>query len=727
MAHLPTLERAPKSPPEGFAAQKRGTVRPDMFKPVQVEDDFWKVDLKTEPRDAVMAKATFLKHALNKLTRPDKPLPEVSSLTRWTASAGDGAVSVTVENAGSSGANGTYVRLDQQIWGSPVYQKPGTCLAILKRGQEGVWVIADLEGKAAGSLKNVAWTLSPSASTGLLTALGSKLLRYRPRAVDLYCACSEGDSPIPPDVGWRVSEGAQPPPFVSPNTEKSKIGIRQEPKAIMLSGKLPESLSASSPSKKTEALTKMLSSSSSLPNFQHGRTWSEPETWLPSKEKPAVWAEDSPKDSVPRMRTMKTDYQFPTRIEQETPNPEEEEDEADQEKEEDEADKEEEEEDEEKALPRLRTMKTDFLIDSIPLGAEDNIIDAKATQGAVPEPEPEKTLSPEEIQKQAELDALIAKQTMKPSSKTVESPHYASNECFSCFSVILSRPSHHFEWGIVWSSKSYKSDGIRLVHEVQPGSPMDRWNAWQKLRGRPSLVVRKGDQLLKCEGKWALAEEEIESSKGFDLLEEVPRAGCHRPEGVGAKRIVLEFGRKVTRPSPPHPPWLEAWETGHGLRIEWDRDFAGPQREDALAWSLVLRECNKEGGQDEEGALRGKVSYEWQVFDSCSGKVRPIVRGQEIGSIPAIIGSVNIYLAEGLQPGSHYTACLSVLTEEGWSAFSAQSRSVQVRKRPGVYGGVKWLKSKQVLASAEAYKRLRRTFNNSSITCLGTSARKLHP
>lgn len=51
-------------------------------------------------------------------------------------------------------------------------------------------------------------------------------------------------------------------------------------------------------------------------------------------------------------------------------------------------------------------------------------------------------------------------------------------------------------------------------------------------------------------------------------------------------------------------------------------------------------------------------------------------------------GPISLLLAEGVKTGRTYTACIAMLTDVGWSAFSYPSRSVHVKQRPGLMDGI---------------------------------------
>ena len=57
-----------------------------------------------------------------------------------------------------------------------------------------------------------------------------------------------------------------------------------------------------------------------------------------------------------------------------------------------------------------------------------------------------------------------------------------------------------------WAQEEYQASGVRKVSSIEPWTPMHRWNTWQTLRGRPNLCIEPGDQLIRCNGDWAITE-----------------------------------------------------------------------------------------------------------------------------------------------------------------------------------------------------------------------------
>lgn len=262
------------------------------------------------------------------------------------------------------------------------------------------------------------------------------------------------------------------------------------------------------------------------------------------------------------------------------------------------------------------------------------------------------------------------------------------------------------------SADDLKSNGRRVIADIEIGSPLDRWNVWQLARGRPELCVRPGDQILKSDGRWAHYDSELESSRGFEDFPDAPSEGYTRPPGVGATTIYIEFGRVVRRPSAPRAPRLEGWEVGHGLRVDFQDEVAGQWQQDVLAWALVLREDIPAGTL---AVSSGKPQCSWHVYDAESGRVRPFGQGFEFGSVipDASQRLVTVHLSLGIKTGRTYSACIAFLTADGWSAFSQLSRSVHLRKRPGPVHGILSLalpaEDEQVLQTVSLMRAVQRS------------------
>lgn len=219
------------------------------------------------------------------------------------------------------------------------------------------------------------------------------------------------------------------------------------------------------------------------------------------------------------------------------------------------------------------------------------------------------------------------------------------------FSVVLARPCALLPWGVKWAAKPYNDTGARIVASLQAGTPQERWNTWQGIRGRPELRVRPGDQLLKVDGRWAFTEAPLDSGGSAS-------DGTGGPLGDGQHHsVVMDFARWARRPSRPSPPRVEPWGGRMGLRVSWNgREGWSPS---PLAWALCL-----------EDVEHGK----WFAVDGESALVQPVILGSIVSALP--LWETSIVLYRGLQSGKTYKASVAVLTTYGWSAFSDRSEAV---------------------------------------------------
>lgn len=474
------------------------------------------------------------------------------------------ALGIAVHGAGSPDVNGTYARTQLKSCGSEVFQKPGTRLAIVKRGEGRNWAIVDLGGKPTGSVDKGDYKPTATSMNWTDSGIGASLIRWRPQAIVLYEVDSQmNSSPLPPEIGWMAVEASSPAPTLS------TCGWDITPKSILV-GRIPgdrlKQVAEASPT----------SNKVSASIYKPKRSASAP------------------------------------------------------------------------ILPPLGMQ--------VPYGSSPTHEASTAQYGAA--------------------SFLPAVKKDVPGDVTMLN-----------FTALLSRRSFHTEWGWALSVDELNSNGRRVIADIEIGSPLDRWNAWQIVRGRPDLCVRPGDQILKSDGRWAHYDTELESSHGFEDFPDAPTEGFTRPPGVGATTIYVEFGRVVRRPSAPRPPRLDGWEVGHGLRAEFGTDVAGKWQQDVLAWALVLREDIPAGTL---AVPTGKALCNWHVYDAESGKVRPFGQGLEVGSLipDASQRTVTVHLSMGVKTGRTYSACIAFLTVDGWSAFSQLSRSVHLRKRPGPPNGI---------------------------------------
>eukprot|EP00439_Symbiodinium_sp_Y106_P026482 s1976_g3.t1 len=481
----------------------------------------------------------------------------------------DSAPGVVVDGAGSTDANGIYVRTGFKVANTEVFQKRGTCLVMLKRGEDLNWSLINLNGLRGKSDKA---PKEEAISSGVYTFSPAKL-RWNPNSTTLYQVAPSlhsRDNLLPPHVGWTVVDGLSPAPSVNFCTSDS---LRPEK---LLAAAIPGKL-----------LTRIAETAPTVAKVQTSIH--------------QAWRTDA-QQTLPR-------------------------------------------------ILRWGTSETSRARKQVKAKGEGRLV---------------QTLSLPDLRSPAAL--------LMPEGETV----------MVIYSLVIGRPSFHFEWGLSFQEKELRDTGRRIVAAVEPNSPFDRWNIWQLVRGRPEMCVRAGDQLLKQSGAWAYFECPLESSEGYEDLPSITES--ETLEGVGDTLLVLDFGRFERRPCPPEPPRLEPWEAGYGLRVEIDSNLAGPYQEDVIAWALVLKEDLSEAAF--VSTTPGKLETCWRAFDGESGKVHAVLRDAEVGAIMHNGGPITLHLSEGIKTGRTYAACLAVLTAAGWSAFSYPSRPVHVKQRPGLMDGI---------------------------------------
>eukprot|EP00440_Ansanella_granifera_P011000 gb/GFBE01011930.1/.p1 GENE.gb/GFBE01011930.1/~~gb/GFBE01011930.1/.p1 ORF type:complete len:964 (+),score=177.86 gb/GFBE01011930.1/:1-2892(+) len=515
------------------------------------------------------------------------------------------APAVNVVGAGSPDANGTYVRTGTKVAGSDVFQKPGTRLAVLKRGEDASWSIVDLGGKPTGSVDQHDYSPMKTSVSYEHSRLGNSLLRWRPQSIVLYQVGSllhSRSMPLPPEVGWLAVEGVLPVPQVGVSEKHvNALNLLKD----HLPGKLLHKVASAAPT----------AAKVSASIYKPWRTASEP--------------------TLPPVDTLRSSDSFGSF---ESPK---------------------------KALPKISKARRTLPV----LGSAMR----SSRQG----------------------DGVAGELSMV------------------YFTVLLKRPSFHTDWGTVFDAQELASTGRRVICDVERNSPLDRWNTWQTVRGRDDLCVRPGDQLLKFKGMWALTECPMESAEGFESFPDAPTQGFAKPPGVGETSLFLEFGRLMRRPPIPSAPRLEGWEVGHGLRVDIDNSIAGEYQHDVIAWAVVLKEDIPMGTLG--SGPSGKPETCWHVYDGKTGKVRPAVRGQEVASVSANHEqcATSILLGVGIKSGRTYSACVAMLTNAGWSAFSQCSRSVHIRKLPGPAEGVLSItlpkEDEQLGGSASSLRLLKRS------------------
>eukprot|EP00438_Fugacium_kawagutii_P021720 Skav208033 [mRNA] locus=scaffold2540:55374:57893:+ [translate_table: standard] len=496
----------------------------------------------------------------------------------------DSAPGISVCGAGLDVANGIYVRTGFKVGNADTFQKRGTNLALLKRGESLDWSLVDLDGQLSEE--------DPSKVGNSVSSFTPGKLRWNPYSVTLYKVAStlnSGACLLPPQLGWVAVDGASPAPSMSPCQEEST-----RPEKILadaMPGKLLRRIAANSPS-----------------------------------------AEKVQACIHPPWRTA---------VQQSLPR-----------------------------VIRWGTLETS-------VARKQKALSQKLLTSSLSLPDLQLSVEPTPTKSARRSPGRLAVKDGKPDGK-------AGETVLLVFTVILSRPSIHTEWGAVFDKQQLASTGRRMVTEIQPHTPFDRWNTWQTVRGRPDMCIRRGDQLLKQNGGWAYSEVPLENPEGFESLQGMEDEGVDR---VSDTMLVMEFGRFVQRPCPPQPPRMEPWEVGYGLRVEIDSFLAGPYEEDVLAWALILKEDVIDANVGSESL--GKAESCWRAYNSESGKVNPIMHDVEVAAIMADgKAPISLLLAEGVKTGRTYTACVAMLTDAGWSAFSYPSRSVHVKQRPGLMDGV---------------------------------------
>jgi len=126
------------------------------------------------------------------------------------------ALSFLVQDAGTPGVNGVYVRTGTQNQGVDVFAKKGSSYALFRR-KENHWSLADLGGG------------SPD--------------RWNLRCVELYRCDRVPGGFVPPDFGWKVVDGRTPCPFIvgakNPNVRLTLPRMEESKSSPTLSPRKP--------------------------------------------------------------------------------------------------------------------------------------------------------------------------------------------------------------------------------------------------------------------------------------------------------------------------------------------------------------------------------------------------------------------------------------------------------------------------------------------------------
>ena len=248
-----------------------------------------------------------------------------------------------------------------------------------------------------------------------------------------------------------------------------------------------------------------------------------------------------------------------------------------------------------------------------------------------------------------------ANQTLAPPAKP-SAPGGGDGSCHenfvSAFRVVLTRPSSQMPWGFRFAAVDYTNEGARVVAEVEEGTPLERWNSWQTVRGRPDLCVQAGDQLIMSNGHWAYIGQEV----FVEDIEDAPEGATGDEDEDVHSNLVLDFARPVWRPMAPTAPGLRVGNDGCSLDIRWKDQGWNPE---VMGWCVCLQDT---------------ISGEWySVEEAYDGTARKLLAGGEVRIMPAEELSAHVDL--GLRPGP-YVAAVAALTETGWSPFSMASKEV---------------------------------------------------
>jgi len=213
-------------------------------------------------------------------------------------------------------------------------------------------------------------------------------------------------------------------------------------------------------------------------------------------------------------------------------------------------------------------------------------------------------------------------------------------------------------WGYEWNDEFFTETGGRVVRNIQPQSPLDRWNVWQNVTGRPDLCVKPGDRLLKADGRWAFCELEVcLNDSGQAQYLETPDLAAQQE-----RRMVLEFMRPVARPAPPLRPRLEVWDTQSALVISWDHPTNLEPYKQVWGWAVAILDVDHDI---------------WSIVDGTTFLARSLIlEGADVAVAKPEL--CTIYVSDGLSHGRPYAACIAMLTDNGWSPFSELSRSVSI-------------------------------------------------
>lgn len=222
------------------------------------------------------------------------------------------------------------------------------------------------------------------------------------------------------------------------------------------------------------------------------------------------------------------------------------------------------------------------------------------------------------------------------------------------FRITLTRPTARLPWGVEWAMTPWSTSASRVVGSIANGSPMNRWNVWQKVRGRKEMCVEPGDQLVRVDGRWAFPDAELSTSDADEATMAIERGEA---TAVG-KCIVMEFLRPVFRPPIPAAPKLETWDSQAHLVLNW-RHTAQSIPYKVIAWALCLYDLDRGIWLGVDGASQAAVHVG--------------TYGADLGALDSDI--ISLHVRKGVTAGRTYACCIAALSPRGWSPFSELSRA----------------------------------------------------
>lgn len=528
-----------------------------------------------------------------------------------------------VEQAGIHEVNGVYRRTSKRYGGVDVFKKPGTPFALLRK--EGTWCLADL-----GRVTCQTWTLT---------------------SVELYRSSRSPAGNTPPKEGWHLVEGVMPLPVVRPAKASVKSTISRLPHpsasqdAFQNAGSPGNLVRSKSPgnlvrSKSSGSLSRQASSVPTLlPRV--GSTGGFGST-AAGQRRGAIGGPQLPDDAMSR-------------------------DVGDH-------------------------FEADGLSPGGGFGRFSGVDPPSWTQQARREARAARSLSlggtggaggagagttfatrlrmlarkqnkpvPDSLNKRLSRGSVMAMMGLSEDVEDIIRPPPvpgAVGQFHLHWRVTLHRPNARVKWGIQWDRDAYMQSGARLVTKVEVDTPAARWNAWQEVRGRPELMILPGDRLLRVDGRWAFCEAEMGSQDG-DFASEAVKS----TDSVGHTKgcLVVELVRRTRRMRAAQAPEISNKpHAAMGLIVSW-REIMNECP--VPPWGFACALFDHDSGQ-------------WMVVDGNSRVAAPLQAAAMTVAFPSDATGVDVL--QGLSPGRLYSASVAVLTDLGWSAFSMQSRAVEL-------------------------------------------------